>query len=756
VTLAFSGRVEALITVPTGGAAVSASNGAQSAATTVTVPAGNYYLTAAGGVSSLLTTLQTQLNNNVQGYPTTAAALQAAMGFGSALTAGYLCNEASGNLASSFGAPATLTAGGTPTYGIAGPAGGIDKAVNFAASPSTSNFDGGANFDVNGATDLVVAWVGRWTGAFNASTTSISKIAGAFTSGWALTSNGGAQAFRFIAQVSAGAAFTSDCGFLVGEWHVGIAIISRADNALRIGIIGLTSGTSSIGAAVAVGASNFTTAATFRLGKAAALDGEPALDLAAVYIGTGAGIATGISAGMSTALSNLRGAINASWSVALSTSTGLIAASNSFWPSYCQFTNTTLRDVLGFAYDFDYPQTAAQMAIATGGNGTWTAGYLCNESSGNLASAFGTPTTLTAAGSPSYSNQGARGGADKAVGYTINTDYFSGGDVFDVGSGADLAICWVGRFSAVAAGFGSLMGKANAATDGWSVTLDATPQIRFFVGTGAGFQSCILAGSAPFFAGEHHVGMIVLDRSTNRMRMAIRGLTSNTTQITAETVVASVDVSAMNFKLGATDYLFDATSIKYSAVYVASGVGACTGMSANLSTALSNFATYLKSQTGTAQARGLWFPDAPLNADDHPSMAPEETDLRVTESPDGNQIGLSGNVKYVHQNVRWERSPVDRIRESSATYANASLEVFFRDAISGLGGHSWFTPCSDMQIYWSNAGTDTLLGSDANSGVGTEGWKLSGISKFSELARPSQEGWVGQFDVRFPRLVSDG
>jgi len=57
----YAGRVEARMTIPTGGAAVSATNSG-GGPTTVTVAAGSYYLTAAGGVSSLISTLQTQLN----------------------------------------------------------------------------------------------------------------------------------------------------------------------------------------------------------------------------------------------------------------------------------------------------------------------------------------------------------------------------------------------------------------------------------------------------------------------------------------------------------------------------------------------------------------------------------------------------------------------------------------------------------------------------------------------------------------------
>lgn len=57
----YAGRIEALRVVPTGGAAVSATN-ASGGPSACTVAAGSYYLTAAGGVTGLLAALQTALN----------------------------------------------------------------------------------------------------------------------------------------------------------------------------------------------------------------------------------------------------------------------------------------------------------------------------------------------------------------------------------------------------------------------------------------------------------------------------------------------------------------------------------------------------------------------------------------------------------------------------------------------------------------------------------------------------------------------
>jgi hypothetical protein len=54
------GRVEAMITIPTGGLAISATNGA-GGPSTVTVPAASYWYTAVA-LSSIITELQTQLN----------------------------------------------------------------------------------------------------------------------------------------------------------------------------------------------------------------------------------------------------------------------------------------------------------------------------------------------------------------------------------------------------------------------------------------------------------------------------------------------------------------------------------------------------------------------------------------------------------------------------------------------------------------------------------------------------------------------
>lgn len=739
-------RVESRFTVPTGGAAASVSTGALTNAVTVTTPAASYFHSTAGGVSSWATTFQTQINAAVGPYPDNAASVAAMIGYGT-WTGGWLCQEASGSLSAAF-LGATMTASGTPTYRNTGAATGTDYAIGF--DTNTDYFTGGDIYDVTLGDDLCVAWVGKFSSVSGANGWIVNKYIG-----WGIQAvSTGAMSLQTYDGTSRSAT-TAATAQLAGEWHVGIACIDRGAGTMRIGTMGLTSGTAVISSTTNIAAMITTnTADPFRFGASTVgNDGATTFQLAAAYIGTGPSCASGMSTGLSTALSNFRSAINSSFTVALSTTDGRYTISNSYYPFEIAWTSTAQRDVAGHDRDITYPQTAAQLAASVG-YGDWTAGaaWLCNESSGDLAPAF-LGTTMTAAGTPMYSNVGARGGSDKAVGFDTNTDYFTGGDVYDVTLGDDLVVLWVGKFSAVSGANGWIINKYL----GWGIQATSTGAIS--LQTYDGTARTATTGTTAQLAGEWHVGIAVIDRAAGTMRVGTIGLRSGASVVSTTTSIsAMVSTNTTDpFRFGASTAGNDgATTFQLSYAALTTGPSVASGMSANLATALTTFAASLKSQTGTEQARGLWFPGSPLNCDDHPSMAPEDTDLRASESPTGLVLGLSGNVKYVHTNVRWERCAVSQIREAEATYANGSLEVFFRDAVSGLGGHEWMTPCSPMQIYWSNAGTDELLGSDANDGEGTAGWTLVGVRKFSDIAKPSQRNWVGAWDVTFGRLVSEG
>jgi hypothetical protein len=736
------------MTIPTGGAAVSASTGAHSSPVTVTVPAGSYYLTQAGGVSSLLTTLQNALNFAIGGTPSTAAALTAAVGYGTA-TGGWLCQEASGNLAPTIGA-VTLTANGTPTYQSTGPGQGNDYAIGFDAT--SEYFDGGANFDV-GANDLFVAFVAKLSSTATTSTV-ISKAAAALASGWAIYYDAGSTTLS-IAVVDGGGVKVAGVNIaaVVGEYFVCFACVDRGAGAIRIAVRGLTSGTTALSPTTAV-SGNITTGATFRLGADLWLGSvSTSLLVAALYVGTGSGVATGLSANISTALDGLYGAVNSFFTASLSTATGRITCSNSFWPSYVQWTSTNLRDVLGFEYDFDYPQTAAQMAAALG-YGTWTsgAGYLCNESSGDLAAVFGAPATLTAS-SLVYSHQGARGGNDKAIGFDAGTDYADGGVVFDPGASGDLVVVVVAKWSSLVTATAVSQGVDGGFTQGWALYGENGGNTYGMGFRDSGGLKTSTVGSAGWCAGEWHVGISVVDKSTGKMRFGTAGLCSGTTTVSAETTVSTHVSGAADFRLGASAWLSASSALQIGAVYAVTGSGVATGLSANLSTALSNFATSLKSQTGSQQAKGVVLLDCPLSMDGDPTQAPRKTDLRQSEGPTGVVLGLAGNYKYRHTNLVWSAVPRERVWESATTYDNASWETFLIDTQYGFG-HSWFTPSSRVQIYWDNAGSVELVGGDANDGDGLSGWFIKGLT--SVEPRMTSPPWTGLWRIEIPEIVSDG
>jgi hypothetical protein len=728
----FSGRVEARLTIPTGGAAVSASNGAQSAASTVTVPAASYYLTAAGGVSSLLTTLQDQLNQNgPQGYPTTAASMQAAVGYGT-WSAGWSFNITSGNDTGLFGG-VTMTAASTPTYSNPGPRGGIDLAVGF--NSNADSFGAGNNYDLTAATDVGIAWVGYHSAT--PTDTLFSKYDGGTTRGYSVSMNAGALQF----QTFDGATTTASIASLpVAAWYVGIAVADRSTGKIRVGYCRLD-GSPSVSTEQTQSATTTNTVA-FAINASTWLTGSTDFKCAAAYVAHGASACSGLSANLSTALQNFANAVNSSFTVAFSTSTGLATISNSFWPSSVAFTNTTLRDVLGFAYDFDYPQTTAQMTAACGGYGGWSAGYLLNESASPLAPVFGS-ASLTGSGTPVYSELGPRGGSDKAVATNGAGDSWTGGDNYDTDAG-DLCVCAVIKIGA--ASNGDILGKGWA-TSGYVLAIEgAGDTLSLYVTDGV---DTITPQASGFPRDEWCVVMGVIDRVAGTARCAWQGLRSGSSGISSAVSAAAIGAlnSAGNFTLGASGGFGSHASMQIGAFYIGVGTGVGGQMSANLAAIVSSFATYMKSQTSTQQARGLWFPDCPINLEGDPERAPIVSDARSSMSPTGEVVTLVGNTYRRHRNIVWSHVPIAQVWDGEATYENGSWEEFFSETQLGLGS-SWFSPGSLVQIYWSNAGTDSLLGADAT----IAGWSIIGLNSIEP--QKSSPDWTGHWRIELPRIVA--
>lgn len=742
--MAIPGRVEAKFTVPAG-VTVEAATCGQSSAITCTVPAGDYY------ASGLLAALHTQLNDNVQGYPTTAAQMAAAVGYGT-WSAGWLFNEtSSGTALAAFGG-VNLSLSGTPTQNVTGFKGGIDKAVTVTTG---NGFSGGANYDVSAADDLIIAWVAKLdTDIPSGSLTLVSKGVG----------GAGYQLYYFRnSAVSAGVALrcsdgtdilypTSDGGgasLHVGKWHVGIAVVDRVRNVARLATQALDSGLQVLGGELGISAvGSMSNANSFTVGLAGGLP----LNIAALYIGKGSNVATGLSANLATAVSNLANAISASWSCTLDSTTGRVSVGYSPTspgiPSFSlDWTSTALRGQLGFARDLNYPATAADMAAIVR-YGTWTGGWLCNEPSGNLSPAFG-GSVMTAISTPTYGHVGPRGGTDKAIAITASGQGFDGGtSITDVDASSDLALFAVLRTADIVTNNTYAFSKSDfSGGAGWTIQLTTNKALSMQVSEGSGLDNATAttaAGAVPL--NEWCVIGVVFERATNKLRVGVRSLSTGATVVSAEVdaaLVGSISNLAAPFRFCRGGLV--GGELRVAAYYVATGAGAATGMSANLSTALANFAASFGTWTSTSGALGVWCPDAAMDVgESDPRRAPRVTDLRTTTSPTGNVKGLFGSGFYRHKNVTWPLVPENRVWEQAADIPNGSWETFFGQ--TQLGEGAWFEVSSPIQIYDQRG---NRVGQDAD----VDGWQITGLNS---IEPKRYQNFTGLWTIALPEIVSGG
>jgi hypothetical protein len=745
----FTDRVEAQYTVPSS-TTVSVSSGALTSAVSVTWTAGSYFHTAAGGVSSGLTVLQTAINAALSPYPNSAASVRAMLGGDWSSGAGWLCQETSGNLSAAFGG-VTLTAVSSPTYSNTGPGNGGDIAVGFNSAADA--FNGGDVFDLTDTGDIIIAWVAKHDSAPAGDTTFITKRTA--DAGWQLVLTVlGTYTFRGYSAGPVEVFSATGASIYAGEWHVGIATVDRATGKARVGTYGLTSGTASVSseATAAVATSGNAVAFSVGDGASAASGGVTSGYLAALYAVAGNGAATGLSANLSATLTNFANAVSSDFSISLSTSTGLVTLSNTFWPCSIDFTSTDARDLLGFAHDFNYPQTAALVHAATGSyassSSVWSSGWLCDESSGSLADSLAS-RTLSPSSTPTYSNAGPLGGGnDNAVGFNSADDAFQGGDIYDVGASESFFFLMVVYFDSVS-GNRDVFGKGFA--PGYLVTVESG--VMYWVthdGTDVGETSVAVS------AGVWYAVMGVIDRANNLQRLGVCPLTGS------PTVSSSVSVSSVGNLSNATAFalgdqnIHGASNTQVAALYVGGGAAAAAGtLVTNLSSALTTFVAYLKSQTGTEQAEGIWFPDCNLSLDGDPGQAPLLTDRRTTISPTKRLFALCGNSGYGHTGLAYQHVPRAQVWSSAATYTNGSWEEFAKACIFGLG-HEWFTASSPLQFYWydGSAGALDLLGAEGNSGAGMTGWRIVNLDRVQP--QRSVDTWTGLFRIEIGEVVSDG
>lgn len=236
-----------------------------------------------------------------------------------------------------------------------------------------------------------------------------------------------------------------------------------------------------------------------------------------------------------------------------------------------------------------FPRTAEHMKVATGGYGTWSAGYLCNVGAGSIPSEFGTPASLTPASSPLYELRGPLAGS-WAVGLDSNADAFEFGNVYNVTGTDDFAFAWIGYSAATPNNI--LMGKYDGGgPNGYYLTFDGLGNIYWRVVAAGVTTDAIVA--LPIAA--YYLGICVIDRSTGKQRIAVRTLAGATTVSTETAITAATTTNAQPLTIGASPWLTGTTDARFAAIWLAHGSGACTGMSANLSSIASSLVSWITS-----------------------------------------------------------------------------------------------------------------------------------------------------------------
>lgn len=237
----------------------------------------------------------------VTNYPDSVADAGAALGLG-VFDHGWLCDDASGNMAPAFGGLTLTAAGSGVVYGYPGPGAVGDSAIGFGA-PRTGQFGGGQAFDVAVTDDLLVVWVGLWLTVPTTFGVMFGKTSASFGNGWAVTGTDGTS-FSFDVGSGGGTIFTLPGGaaaYCAGRWHVGVAAVDRAAGKGCIGVRTIDS-TQTITSQGSVASASFSNASNFFVGKSDWVSANDTFRLAALYVGKAPGAAAGVPANLAAAL----------------------------------------------------------------------------------------------------------------------------------------------------------------------------------------------------------------------------------------------------------------------------------------------------------------------------------------------------------------------------------------------------------------------------------------------------------------------
>ncbi len=636
-------------------------------------------------------------------YPLSEEAIEAAVGFGDWTGgSGWLFNNSSSDVPAQFGS-FDLAAFGTPVYSQPGPRPG-DLAIKFDAGGSDS-FSAGDNFDVGASDDLILAGVAKFEADLANGDVAYTAIKRDGTTGYHVvftrSSLSNARAEFFVGDgVDEGYATVQfpDGVMPVGEWFAWMAVVDRTHNVTGCAVRTLAGVTtiSSLTSISAVGSLSNTAGfevSNSGVGKSWFCD--------ALYAVTGSGKATGLAANLETAIKNFADNINGMdtqsrkviayvpetrtavidrpWTCPPNSLTDYeifgvadTAGDSTLYGYAAGGSSTTLvladtdrgapagpdDSLIGMTVtlrgSLDYPQTAAQMKAAAARYGRWTSGYLCNEKSGSLAPIFGS-VSLSANGTPTYYEDGARGGDDRSVEFDAAGDYFDAAStVNDVTATEDLGVAWVWKLTTLTGGQEArLLVKSDFAGGPYYILYATATGMSCAVGDGVDDEGADPGGA---LFEEWVAGIFVLDRSTNKIRVGIKGLETGTIYISSE-----VDVSSVGSLSNAEGFVVGSQAGQpwwLSGLFIAKGVGACTGMSANLATILDSFSTVVKNSdhvqsrtitdfafsTRTATIDRAWAGFITPSGLSRYEITPAPTTLRATTYGNTLDVDSSGNV----------------------------------------------------------------------------------------------------------------
>jgi hypothetical protein len=162
-----------------------------------------------------------------------------------------------------------------------------------------------------------------------------------------------------------------------------------------------------------------------------------------------------------------------------------------------------------------WPLTAAEMAAALGGYGTWASGYQLDQASGAAADSFGA-INLTPASTPQFQQTGAIVGSpiiDYAVGFN------SAGDRFDAASAASYDITTVGQLAfyvcwKAGGAVGNHVFNKLAGSVFYALNVNASGHLQWHVHDGSVIRTATIAINHA--DGNYHDILCIIDRTAQR------------------------------------------------------------------------------------------------------------------------------------------------------------------------------------------------------------------------------------------------